>query len=324
MKNFFIALIVFAVWTFFALWLYSFIKSAQITEPVVELPQKEQSQDDIALTTDSLSNNDLEVKTEDSDSLTAQITLDRLDYSLYGKTKTGDVVFFFDDGLQIKKNDSLVYSTSQNLDYPYKVLNYLVQHPEKEVMIVSTYSANEGINSPNYGVIRGEFVKEALVDVGIERARIVVRSEIKEIEFDAQNSYPNGIRFVFDAINLERIEALKAELPDNLVVYPGFNNSGIEANSELSALAVQLKELFINRPETTVKIIGHTDNIGNFQDNYNLGLKYARQVRWYLINKANLNRNLITAVSKGEAEPIDSNSSERGRNLNRRIEVIFN
>lgn len=324
MKNFFIALIVFAVWTFFALWLYSFIKSAQIADPALEISANNPIEETIAVTNDTVNTDGLESAITQSDSLTSVNTDTKTDNSLYGKTKNGDLVFYFEEGLQIKKNDSVVYTTTQNLDYPYKVLNYLVHHPEKEVMIVSTYSANEGINSPNYGVIRGEFVKEALVDVGIDRSRIVIRSEIKEIEFDTQNSYPNGIRFVFDALNLERIDALKNEVPANLTLYPSFNNSGIVANKELEELAAQLKELFINRPESTVKIIGHTDNIGNFQDNYALGLKYARQVRWYLIAKANLNRNLITAVSKGEAEPIDSNSSERGRNRNRRIEVVFN
>jgi outer membrane protein OmpA-like peptidoglycan-associated protein len=324
MKNFFIALIVFAVWTFFALWLYSFIKSSQISDiPLEEVLNKQQEQVTIAKADSSLSNAK-QLTTAVADTIATEQKPNIPENSLYGKTKQGDVVFYFDEGLKFKKNDSIVHTTSQNIDYPYKVLNYLVQHPNKEVMIVSTYSANEGINSPNYGVVRGEFVKEALVDVGIKRSHIIVRSEIKEIQFDQNGFYSNGIRFVFDALNLERVAALKDELPENRILYPGFNGAGIVANKELEALASQLKELFIKRPETTVKIIGHTDNIGNFQDNYATGLKYARQVRWYLISKADLNRNLITAVSKGEAEPIDSNNSDRGRNKNRRIEVIFN
>ena len=70
--------------------------------------------------------------------------------------------------------------------------------------------------------------------------------------------------------------------------------------------------------------MGHTDNIGNSNDNYATGLKNARQVRWYLVSKGGIDKTKIIASSKGESEPIDSNNSHQGRIANRRIKVIFN
>jgi len=55
-----------------------------------------------------------------------------------------------------------------------------------------------------------------------------------------------------------------------------------------------------------------------------MGLQYARQVRWYLISKGNFEKSAIKASSKGETEPIDTNNSKRGRNANRRIEIVYN
>ena len=84
----------------------------------------------------------------------------------------------------------------------------------------------------------------------------------------------------------------------------------------------ELKKVMAERPEITVKVVGHTDNIGNYQDNYNLGLKYARQVRWYFISKGNLDRTRILALSKGESEPVADNATTEGKAQNRRVEFI--
>ncbi|MEM7187727.1 MAG: OmpA family protein, partial [Bacteroidota bacterium] len=65
------------------------------------------------------------------------------------------------------------------------------------------------------------------------------------------------------------------------------------------------------------------DNIGNANDNYLLGLKYARQVRWYLVTKGKLDPKKVVAISKGESLSIATNRTERGRLLNRRIEINY-
>lgn len=321
MRNFLIALVVFVIWTFFALWLYSLIKSpdsfAWSNTDSTQITTTPTEQNPII--TDTLS-----TKADTVAVLDSLIDKQEPKTGLVGKTAQGEAVFYFQEGLAFKKNDSIVQTTTANLDYKYKVLNYLVEHPDKEVVVVSKYSPNEAINTPNFGVIRGEFIKEQLVDVGIARSKIVVKSEIQDIEFDSTSTCDSGIEFKFAPLNLERLEALKNALPETQIVYPNYTSSGIGANQQLKDVLDLIKRTLEQRPETTIKIIGHTDNIGNYQDNYNTGLKHARQVRWYLIAKGNLDRKIITALSKGESEPIDSNNSERGRNANRRIEVIFN
>ena len=50
-------------------------------------------------------------------------------------------------------------------------------------------------------------------------------------------------------------------------------------------------------PNLIIEVIGHTDNIGNANDNYLLGLNYAKQVRWYFINKGGIDKNKVVASS---------------------------
>ena len=320
MKNFLIAFVVFAVWTFFALWLYSLIKT-----PASFSWNKQDTEKSLPETTQQPVNTDsLSLEIEPIADSTAVETIQSGSTGLTGKNADGLTVFYFEDGLQIKRNDSLVYSTASNLDYKYKVLNYLLEHPDNEVVIFSKYSANEAITSPNFGVIRGEYIKEELVDAGVARELIVVKPQIQDLDFDQEDSFNNGISFKFGPLDPERVAELANSIPKNKVVYPTFTNSGILVNDQLRATLTELKQIMEERPEIVIKVIGHTDNIGNYQDNYNLGLKYARQVRWFFIARGNLDRKRILAISKGESEPIDSNNSQRGRDQNRRIEIVFN
>jgi len=91
----------------------------------------------------------------------------------------------------------------------------------------------------------------------------------------------------------------------------------------LKDYAKELRQLFESNPNRKVKIIGHTDNIGSAVDNYQQGLKYAQQVRWYLINREGFDPKKLTALSEGESNPIDDNNSQAGRKNNLRIEFII-
>lgn len=79
---------------------------------------------------------------------------------------------------------------------------------------------------------------------------------------------------------------------------------------------------FLKRyPSSKLLIVGHTDNIGSESFNETLSLKRAKSVYTYLIKKGFKSENL---QFKGVAddEPLFSNSSEKGRSRNRRVELI--
>jgi len=71
---------------------------------------------------------------------------------------------------------------------------------------------------------------------------------------------------------------------------------------------------------TSVTITGYTDDVGS--DSYNLGLssRRAAAVRGELV-KALGSRVAVTAVGRGEANPVATNDSKRGRQANRRVEI---
>ena len=73
-------------------------------------------------------------------------------------------------------------------------------------------------------------------------------------------------------------------------------------------------------PEYKVKIIGHTDNIGD--DNYNLELSTERAAEVLKIfNRKGIDFARLSSEGKGESEPVATNDTDEGRQENRRIEV---
>jgi len=70
------------------------------------------------------------------------------------------------------------------------------------------------------------------------------------------------------------------------------------------------------------EIAGHTDDVGNDVANKTLSQNRANSVLDYLVSKG-ISKSNFTAVGYGETKPVSSNSTEDGRQSNRRVEIIF-
>ncbi|MDB1123139.1 OmpA family protein [Vibrio algarum] len=66
---------------------------------------------------------------------------------------------------------------------------------------------------------------------------------------------------------------------------------------------------------------GHTDNTGSKDYNFALGLKRSEAAQNYLLSRGADGDNFLM-VSKGEGEPIASNSTSDGRAKNRRVDIV--
>jgi outer membrane protein OmpA-like peptidoglycan-associated protein len=69
-------------------------------------------------------------------------------------------------------------------------------------------------------------------------------------------------------------------------------------------------------------VIGHTDNSGAEDYNYELGQKRAASVARYLISQKGVEPLQVTAVSYGASLPIADNATREGRLQNRRTEIL--
>ncbi|MCB9247129.1 MAG: OmpA family protein [Ignavibacteriales bacterium] len=72
-------------------------------------------------------------------------------------------------------------------------------------------------------------------------------------------------------------------------------------------------------PDANVEIEGHTDNMGDEKYNQLLSENRAKSVKNYLVSKG-ITASRLTTIGYGEAKPIEDNTTEYGRAVNRRIE----
>jgi len=77
----------------------------------------------------------------------------------------------------------------------------------------------------------------------------------------------------------------------------------------------------LNRyPNSIVHVVGHTDSVGSDAYNQRLSEQRAQAVIDYLAS-VGVARDRLRAEGRGETEPRDTNATEAGRQLNRRVEL---
>ena len=101
-----------------------------------------------------------------------------------------------------------------------------------------------------------------------------------------------------------------------------FKFDSYELNEEAQKMLSDLCNIITEIPNTKIKRIGHTDNIGEKQYNIILSKNRAAAVGNYL-RTAGIETNNITEDGKGYSEPIADNTSEAGRAKNRRVEIFI-
>jgi OOP family OmpA-OmpF porin len=81
---------------------------------------------------------------------------------------------------------------------------------------------------------------------------------------------------------------------------------------------------FMKKYETTTAVIeGHTDNVGTPEHNMDLSTRRAGSVVNYLVDHFGIERSRLTAKGFGESRPVADNTTDAGRQKNRRIEAVI-
>ena len=117
-------------------------------------------------------------------------------------------------------------------------------------------------------------------------------------------------------IALQPIRSGAKVILNNLFFPSGSFDLEHDSKSELVEVAKFLK----SNPDMKVTISGHTDDVGNDQNNQVLSEKRAQSVTAYLV-KLGIGEGRMQSVGMGEKKPIMPNADEKGRAMNRRIEM---
>jgi outer membrane protein OmpA-like peptidoglycan-associated protein len=113
-------------------------------------------------------------------------------------------------------------------------------------------------------------------------------------------------RIVYEVVlNEEKGNFSQATMPENVT-------------PELDQLVQQLKA---NPNGAYIEIEGHTDNVGDKEINYKLGLERAENVKRYIYETHQVPLHKINVISYGEEKPVGDNKTKDGRAQNRRVVI---
>ena len=101
-----------------------------------------------------------------------------------------------------------------------------------------------------------------------------------------------------------------------------FETGSSSLMSGYQADLVRLVNWLEANPNSSVEIIGHTDNVGSDASNLTLSKNRAKSVKSFLI-AAQIDEQRLSTSGKGSHEPISSNDHEEGRAENRRVEIVI-
>ena len=218
---------------------------------------------------------------------------------------------------------SAVPITNENFEkFRDSLIAYFNQSPAAVVEITGLYDQQELNNSDfdNLGLARAENIKQLLLASGVKRS---IRIKAKESDLSSGLSGSMSNAFVFDLVPQEEISGgfLITEARDKLVIHYPSNSASPENDQQvrnaLRKLADQAK-----KNDRSLLVVGHTDNLGEAMDNMKLGLVRATRVKDLLLSYG-LQESKVLAESEGEAVPLVSNTTPRGRQQNRRVEIIL-
>ena len=83
----------------------------------------------------------------------------------------------------------------------------------------------------------------------------------------------------------------------------------------------KISGIVLAHPGLTLEVEGHTDSVGSDDYNQMLSERRANAVRAFLIQQGVSPAN-ITASGLGKAQPVGSNDTATGRQMNRRVEMV--
>ena len=244
--------------------------------------------------------------------------------------KDDDYAFEVDDNFNFQINtDNFNTPVSTNVDTGIEsVQTYLAEHPNKLITITGLYKSDETNTTafPNLGLARANRVKNYLVSKGISSKQTATAGLLNDGMVADGETFLGPVNFKIDEllVDTDALKVLHDEIVANpLILYFKTGEAEIQLSASQRQKVANIANYLDKVDDARCRIIGHSDNTGNAENNKTLALDRAMFAKNYLVNNG-ITENKIEVSSKGQEQPIASNDTEEGRAKNRRVEVTLN
>lgn len=211
-----------------------------------------------------------------------------------------------------------------------ETIPYLNGHTDRALTITGYFSSEEKNTSllPNLGLGRANEVKAYLVSMGLHANHLLLNSKlIPNAKWFSKDTLLKGIDFSFEKVKTsdERLIDIKNRLLNKpITLYFGLNQNNIDLDEKQRLDFADLLYYLDNVEGSSLKIGGHTDNLGLAGTNNRLSQERADFVSKYLSENANIDISKISATGFGSSKPIVPNTTKENKARNRRVEIVLN
>lgn len=151
-------------------------------------------------------------------------------------------------------------------------------------------------------------------------------------------SNPDGVVPYDDAVNLYFLQSITDvdagktekitynETKTNVLANGQWNINFETGSTAISGSTRDLETIYnllVQAEETKLKVVGHTDNVGNPQSNLTLSKGRANSVVTYLTGRGISADRFQTVDGKGDSDPVADNTTPSGKAKNRRVEITL-
>jgi len=189
----------------------------------------------------------------------------------------------------------------------------LTGNPIEAKVQISDNTANKKVSEISSNVATGNY----LVSLPSGKNYNITVDAKGYLFYSTNISIPDTSEFkeLIKNIKLNKIEVGNKVVLNN--IFFDYNQTSLRTDSYVEL--TNLQNMLQKNPELKIEISGHTDNVGNSGYNKTLSEGRAQAVVSYLINKG-IDMNRLQYKGYGFQNPVASNDTEEGRQLNRRVE----
>nr|WP_072858471.1 OmpA family protein [Loktanella atrilutea] len=160
---------------------------------------------------------------------------------------------------------------------------------------------------------KSERIRNGLIGASLGAAAgATVGNALDKQEQELRNQMGGNVGIVNNGQNLT------VTLPQDILFATNSTTVSASAQGNLSTLAQSLQQY----PNSTVNVIGHTDDVGAASFNADLSTRRAQSVASVLIANG-VSSARIRSIGRGEDQPVATNLTAEGRQQNRRVDIVI-
>lgn len=175
-------------------------------------------------------------------------------------------------------------------------------------------------------MVDGPYAKMYMDDKRVANAPVTKIPRSGRISFNTYTSNDEPVYFGNIRIAAGGKKLYDALLADGRVATQGiyFDTGSDKLRGESSATLKEIAAVLTEHPDLKLTIEGHTDNVGAAAANQSLSERRAAAVRAALTSTYGIDAARLTSKGFGASKPVAPNTTDEGRQQNRRVELVKN